>query len=106
MRTDLLMDAILSEAMTAGDNLAEKRRLAFNFHYFLAEMTAACAAQLAKDTGLQICALSGGVYQNTLLLYLTESALKREGLSVIRHHMIPPNDGGIAIGRRFSRCGS
>lgn len=99
MRTDLLMDAILSEAMTAGDNLAEKRRLAFNFHYFLAEMTAACAAQLAKDTGLQICALSGGVYQNTLLLYLTESALKREGLSVIRHHMIPPNDGGIAIGQ-------
>ncbi len=44
-------------------------------------------------------ALSGGVFQNRLLLYLTEERLRKEGFEVLRHRMIPPNDGGIAIGQ-------
>ena len=43
--------------------------------------------------------MSGGVFQNRLLLHLTEERLMKEGFEVLRHRMIPPNDGGIAIGQ-------
>ena len=44
-------------------------------------------------------ALSGGVFQNILLLKLTKERLKALGLNVITHSLIPPNDGGIALGQ-------
>ena len=34
-----------------------------------------------------------------MLLRLTEERLTKEGFEVLRHRMIPPNDGGIAIGQ-------
>ncbi|OBI78350.1 carbamoyltransferase HypF [Mycobacterium sp. E740] len=44
-------------------------------------------------------ALSGGVFQNGLLLDLTLNALNARGLQVITHRVVPPNDGGIALGQ-------
>jgi hydrogenase maturation protein HypF len=44
-------------------------------------------------------ALSGGVFQNRLLLKLTASALQREGFDVLTHHLVPANDGGISLGQ-------
>ena len=59
---------------------------------------AACKAA-REYSGRNKAALSGGVFQNRLLLRLTEEGLVQEGFDVLRHHMIPPNDGGIAIGQ-------
>jgi hydrogenase maturation protein HypF len=44
-------------------------------------------------------ALSGGVFQNRLLLRLTISALEQEGFTVLTHHMVPTSDGGISLGQ-------
>jgi hydrogenase maturation protein HypF len=44
-------------------------------------------------------ALSGGVFQNTLLLQLTLEGLQNNGFHVITHRRVPPNDGGIALGQ-------
>jgi hydrogenase maturation protein HypF len=44
-------------------------------------------------------ALSGGVFQNRLLLRLTLAALKREGFEVLTHRLVPPNDGGVSLGQ-------
>ena len=52
-----------------------------------------------EKSGRDKVALSGGVFQNRLLLRLTEEQLAQEGFTVLRHRMIPPNDGGIAIGQ-------
>jgi hydrogenase maturation protein HypF len=44
-------------------------------------------------------ALSGGVFQNALLLHLVTEALRNKAFDVITHRMVPPNDGGIALGQ-------
>jgi len=54
---------------------------------------------IAGETGITQVALSGGVFQNRLLMKLTPSALQREGFSVLTHHLVPCNDGGISLGQ-------
>lgn len=50
-------------------------------------------------TCIDTAALSGGVYQNGLLLKLTVIELEKQGFKVLTHSLIPPNDGGIALGQ-------
>ena len=77
--------------------------LAYLFHEKLAEMVADCCVEtrrnMEQNEAINTVVLSGGVFQNTLLLDLCESKLKKDGFQVLRHHMIPPNDGGISIGQ-------
>jgi hydrogenase maturation protein HypF len=54
---------------------------------------------LAKDTGIKQVALSGGVFQNRLLLRLTTAALQKAGFNVLTHHLVPCNDGGVSLGQ-------
>lgn len=93
IRTDLLVKWII-------DNADEDRsELAYAFHKGLADMLIDAACYWSEKTGIETIALSGGVMQNTLLLGMLEDGLNNRGLKVIRHHMIPPNDGGIALGQ-------
>ena len=73
--------------------------LAYRFHEKLAEMLTLCCVEIWKETGRNTVALSGGVFQNTLLLGLCENSLEKEGFQILIHRMIPPNDGGISIGQ-------
>ena len=54
---------------------------------------------LRKEQGLNTAALSGGVFQNTLLLSLCCEKLRKDGFTVLTHRLVPPNDGGIALGQ-------
>jgi hydrogenase maturation protein HypF len=74
-------------------------RVAARFHAGVAAGTASACAALAGVVGLDTVALSGGVFQNRLLLEATTGALAREGLRVLRPERLPPNDGGIAYGQ-------
>lgn len=73
--------------------------LAAAFHATLAEMIAAGCRAARDKTGVSVVALSGGVFQNTLLLGLVEHNLRRDGFHVLRHRLIPANDGGISLGQ-------
>ena len=73
--------------------------LAYMFHDALASMAARACIEASRQTGIRTAALSGGCYQNTLLLELTQKRLEEAGLQVLIHRLVPPNDGGIALGQ-------
>ena len=86
--------ARLVDGMEKGEDI---RKLAYEFHYMLAKGVAQMA--IAKAGDIKTAALSGGCYQNKLLTKLTEKELKDNGFKVLLHQMVPPNDGGIALGQ-------
>jgi hydrogenase maturation protein HypF len=43
--------------------------------------------------------LSGGVFQNRLLLKLTSTGLQQASFKVFTHHLVPCNDGGLSLGQ-------
>jgi hydrogenase maturation protein HypF len=69
------------------------------FHAGLARATAEVVALIAREARLETAVLSGGVFQNRLLLELTVPALEAEGLRVLVPERLPPNDGQIAYGQ-------
>jgi len=67
------------------------------FHHAVADLIVGLA--IAKGEGTRTIALSGGVFQNALLLRLAMAALRDNGFEVLTHRHVPPNDGGIALGQ-------
>ncbi|MBR0396641.1 MAG: carbamoyltransferase HypF [Eubacterium sp.] len=82
-------------------NSEETGRLAYEFHAAMAELICRGAEICRRQTGLRTVALTGGVMQNTLLLGLLTENLEAGGFQVLRHHMVPANDGGIALGQAY-----
>ncbi|MFH1662587.1 MAG: carbamoyltransferase HypF [Chloroflexota bacterium] len=73
--------------------------IAARFHRTIAQMTADVCRCIADETSVSRIALSGGVFQNRLLLKLTLDALNRARLDVITHRQLPTNDGCISLGQ-------
>ncbi|MDY7042469.1 MAG: Sua5/YciO/YrdC/YwlC family protein, partial [Chloroflexota bacterium] len=73
--------------------------IAWRFHQTVAQMTVEVCQRIAADTGLHTVALSGGCYQNRLLLSLTVPALEEAGFRVFLHRQVPCNDGGLSLGQ-------
>jgi hydrogenase maturation protein HypF len=67
------------------------------FHHAVADLIVELAA--TEDAANQTIALSGGVFQNALLLRLALHGLRDKGFQVITHRHVPPNDGGVALGQ-------
>jgi hydrogenase maturation protein HypF len=69
------------------------------FHNALADATVAALVRLAQRRGLEAAVLSGGVFQNRLLLARTTQGLARAGLRVLTARALPLNDGAISYGQ-------
>ena len=88
----------LTERFMQGE---DKGKLAYDFHCVLALMVFRYCFMLNKSTGIKTAALSGGVFQNKLLLRLTKQMLEQDGFRVLIHGLVPANDGGIALGQAY-----
>ena len=77
----------------------EPDSLAWLFHKMLADQIVSACAEIREEKGIQTTALSGGCFQNRLLLDMVKRGLEAEGFDVLIHHLVPPNDGGIALGQ-------
>ncbi|MDF5751753.1 carbamoyltransferase HypF [Spongiactinospora sp. TRM90649] len=73
--------------------------VAARFHNGLAGLVVTACRVIRDGTGLTTAALSGGVFQNALLLERTTRELGEAGFRVLTHERIPPNDGGISLGQ-------
>jgi hydrogenase maturation protein HypF len=69
--------------------------IAARFHNTLVEAIAAVAARL----GVARVALTGGCFQNRLLVERAAARLRDAGHEVLLHRQVPPNDGGIGLGQ-------
>ncbi|HEX2178873.1 MAG TPA: carbamoyltransferase HypF, partial [Actinomycetota bacterium] len=86
LATDLVGRRALPEAAAA-------------FHNGLAAALVRVAAAAAAESGLSTVALSGGTFQNRLLMQRVTRGLSEAGLEVLTHRRVPTNDGGISLGQ-------
>jgi len=73
--------------------------IAGRFHNALAGVVLEVCRRLREQHGLSTVALSGGVFQNALLLSRCLEGLEAEDFLVLTHRQVPPNDGGISLGQ-------
>ena len=73
--------------------------IAGRFHAAVADLIVALALRLRGSHHLNTVALSGGVFQNVMLLEMALRRLQRSGFDVLTHRLVPPNDGGLALGQ-------
>ncbi len=69
------------------------------FHRTLAALIADVCSLLAQSTGIRAVALSGGCFQNRLLLAQAVGEMRGRGLQVLLHRQVPTNDGGVSLGQ-------
>ncbi len=74
-------------------------KISWRWHRTAAEMVLAMCRALREETGLATVALSGGCFQNRLLVALLLPRLVEEGFRVLAHHQVPCNDGGVSLGQ-------
>jgi hydrogenase maturation protein HypF len=73
--------------------------IAARFHRGMANGLTGAVNAVRERTGLETVALSGGVFQNVVLLTDLARRLERDGFRVLTHHRVPPNDGGVSLGQ-------
>lgn len=73
--------------------------LAARFHVAVVDAVAQLSIRVRETTGLSTVALSGGVFQNAYLLSAVLDRLEGAGFTVLTHRLVPPNDGGLALGQ-------
>ena len=88
-------DAIIAD-LQAGTGLAE---IAGRFHAAVADLLCTACIQARAIYGINQVALSGGVFQNRLLLTTLLSYLQMAGFQTYINQHVPPNDGGLSFGQ-------
>jgi len=76
-----------------------KATIAAKFHNTIAQMIEKLCQVISDKTGITQVVLSGGVFQNRLLLRKAVSLLEVDGFTVFTHQQVPCNDGGISLGQ-------
>jgi len=73
--------------------------IAARLHHAVADLLVQLSLQMRRAHGLNQVALSGGVFQNVTVLDTAVQRLRQHDFAVLTHHLVPPNDGGLALGQ-------
>jgi hydrogenase maturation protein HypF len=74
-------------------------QIAARFHETMADVIESTCVRIRDDEALNRVCLSGGTFQNMLLLGNTTTRLRQRGFEVFIHECVPPNDGGLSLGQ-------
>ncbi|MBW1698874.1 MAG: carbamoyltransferase HypF [Deltaproteobacteria bacterium] len=73
--------------------------ISYRFHMTLIHLFSDLCETLRQETGINQVVLSGGVFQNAVMLEGLENSLNNRGFRVFSHTKVPCNDGGISLGQ-------
>jgi hydrogenase maturation protein HypF len=90
---------VFSEIIADIEKNVPVSEISARFHRGTADMITSVCGFIVRETGIKTVALSGGVFQNRLLLKITAKLLKDAGFDVLTHREVPTNDGGISLGQ-------
>jgi hydrogenase maturation protein HypF len=90
-----LISAVLNDLLRG----CPQSTVGMRFHNTVAAMAAEVSSKIRESTGLNMVALSGGCFQNRLLLTKVMDRLESGGFKVLKHRQVPCNDGGISLGQ-------
>lgn len=90
---------LFAELMQDISRGADKDLLAYAFHQAVIKLVSELAERICASKGIGSIALSGGCFQNEILLNGCMRALQAKGYAVYTNELIPCNDGGIAYGQ-------
>ena len=76
------------------------------FHNGLVQLVLEVCEKIRRERDVREVALSGGVFQNVTLLKKTVERLRGADFAVYTHHLVPPNDGGLALGQAIIAAAS
>jgi hydrogenase maturation protein HypF len=92
-------------AIVAGVEAGQPQsRIAARFHATLVAVILEVCRRMRSDLQLDRVCLSGGCFQNALLLEGCLDTLRRDGFEVFIHREVPANDGGISLGQAAIAC--
>ncbi len=80
-------------------NGVSREHMAARFHNAIADLVLMVSERIREETGVNTIVLSGGVWQNKVLLTRSVGRLENAGFNVLWHKNVPTNDGGIALGQ-------
>jgi len=87
---------------------SDRGDIARRFHNTVVEIVIGISKRLCNQKDIKKIALSGGVFQNTVITEQVYHRLKEGGFIPLIHQGVPPNDGGISLGQviggRFRTC--
>ena len=95
IKLESLFSAIIHDLQSG----TTQARIAARFHNTIARMIRELCQLISDKTCITQVVLSGGVFQNRLLLRKAVSLLEADGFKVFTHRQVPCNDGGISLGQ-------
>lgn len=93
--------AIMLEDAAAAPEMCKANALALDFHHKVAHMILDACQEIRKKTGAFQVALTGGVFQNKILMEESLRLLRSHDFSPYYNVSVSPNDGGIALGQAY-----
>lgn len=88
----------VEEALSSG---VDKRRIALGFHYAVADMILAVCNRIRRKEGIEAVVLTGGVFQNKILMERTLDLLRGWEFEPYYNVSVGPNDGGVCLGQNY-----